>query len=351
MGGDESSTRAMTFSDRLRTAGLRGARRAPPVVRRVLRGGATWVGETLAAATAPGAGALDRLRAPVIGPSPPLPPGTKPERLRALLGTLAIDDESSGHLDEYATESWLRLLHTWGLVSEASGRGLELGANPYFLTTLLDRYTALDLQLANFFASPHENTTTQTVSVTADGARERRSYTSDLFNMEEESFPYDDDSFDVVLFCEILEHLLIDPVRALQEINRVLKPGGQLVLTTPNAARRANVVALVAGINIYDPYSAHGPYGRHNREYTPHELNQLLRFCGFTPDTMFTADSSAWEPPTVDGVSEALRLVGWREPDLGQYIFSSSRSTSSPRRGRPDFLFRGLPASETIRLA
>ena len=58
------------------------------------------------------------------------------------------------------------------------------------------------------------------MSVTSDGAAERRSYTSDLFNIEEESFPYDDDSFDVVLFCEILEHLLIDPVRALRKSTR-----------------------------------------------------------------------------------------------------------------------------------
>ncbi len=92
-----------------------------------------------------------------------------------------------------------------------------------------------------------------------------------------------------MLFCEIVEHLLLDPLHALHEIHRVLRPSGLLVLTTPNVARLGNVLALVAGANIYDPYSGFGPLGRHNREYTRHELVALLRFAGFTVEAAFTA--------------------------------------------------------------
>lgn len=46
--------------------------------------------------------------------------------------------------------------------------------------------------------------------------------------------PFDDSMFDKVLCLEVLEHLF-DPKFAVQEITRVLKPGGLLILSVPNA--------------------------------------------------------------------------------------------------------------------
>lgn len=46
------------------------------------------------------------------------------------------------------------------------------------------------------------------------------------------SIPVEDASFDAVMCIEVLEHLP-DPVKALYELNRVLKPGGVLILTAP----------------------------------------------------------------------------------------------------------------------
>lgn len=46
--------------------------------------------------------------------------------------------------------------------------------------------------------------------------------------------PFPDDSFEVALCTEVLEHLHT-PAEALVEIGRVLKPGGKLLLTTPFA--------------------------------------------------------------------------------------------------------------------
>jgi SAM-dependent methyltransferase len=48
--------------------------------------------------------------------------------------------------------------------------------------------------------------------------------------------PYDDASFDVVLLVEVIEHLE-NHRAALGELARVLKPGGVLILTTPNIMR------------------------------------------------------------------------------------------------------------------
>ena len=45
--------------------------------------------------------------------------------------------------------------------------------------------------------------------------------------------PLEDRSFDIVVFIEVLEHLK-NPWQALSEIHRLLRPGGWLLLTTPN---------------------------------------------------------------------------------------------------------------------
>jgi len=45
------------------------------------------------------------------------------------------------------------------------------------------------------------------------------------------ALPFVDGAFDVVLCTEVLEHL-VEPQRAIDEMHRVLKPGGQLLLTT-----------------------------------------------------------------------------------------------------------------------
>ncbi|MDZ4763658.1 MAG: class I SAM-dependent methyltransferase [Chloroflexota bacterium] len=55
-----------------------------------------------------------------------------------------------------------------------------------------------------------------------------------LHNANIYALPYPDDTFDAVILSEILEHLDHD-VDGLREIYRVLKPGGVVAITVPNA--------------------------------------------------------------------------------------------------------------------
>jgi SAM-dependent methyltransferase len=157
------------------------------------------------------------------------------------------------------------------------------------------------------------------------------------FNIEESEFPYPDAHFDGVLYCEILEHLIHDPIAVFAEIHRVLKPQGWLILTTPNAARRQNVTRLARGKNLYDPYSGYGPYGRHNREYTVGELEELLTNTGFVVDRIVTRDL---HPCSRRSKLLALTLG----PGSGYNLYAVARRGAEFRWYYPAWLFRsGLP--------
>jgi glycosyltransferase involved in cell wall biosynthesis/SAM-dependent methyltransferase len=279
-------------------------------------------------------------------PPLPLPPGWSEEALRRLIGSVRVEDAPADELRTYVEADFRRFVYTLRLVPEKSGqRILELGANPYFTTTLLREFRDADLYLANFFDGSGVGGK-QRVTIGETGEVVENSYQQ--FNIEKDRFPYEDDFFDVVLFCEIIEHLLSDPVHALIEIRRILKPAGVLALTTPNVARLDNVRKIIAGENIYDPYSGYGPYGRHNREYTQEELFDLLSANGFSVRTMFTADVHPGHTSSSVSLNSIAPLVKDRPTDLGQYIFCQCNINQDSKQigpMRPDWLYRSLTDS------
>ena len=102
------------------------------------------------------------------------------------------------------------------------------------------------------------------------------------------AFPYADEYFSTVLCCELIEHLFHDPMHLMSEVNRILKPGGHLVLTTPNMAALRGISAILQGyhpgfFHAYIRPAADGETdARHNREYTPREIHRLLENSGFS---------------------------------------------------------------------
>jgi len=113
-----------------------------------------------------------------------------------------------------------------------------------------------------------------------------------VFDVECDPFPYPDDAFDVITCLEVLEHLAIDPMAMMAEINRVLKPGGVFVLSTPNAIRYSNVVKILLAEQPlgWTPYNGMDS-NRHNREYTPDEIGKLYKAAGITPHEITTFGS------------------------------------------------------------
>ncbi len=231
-----------------------------------------------------------------------------------------------------------------------------MGAEPYFTTLLLRRFRRYELVLTNGFGNPDGENEVRLV-----GRDETVELRYKRFNLEEDDLP--PGHFSVVLCCEVIEHMALDPLRGLATLNRSLEPGGTLVLTTPNACRLDVAMNALAGVHSPgDQYSAYGPYGRHNREYTPRELRQLLEHAGFDVEVLHTADAGAAPTgshsiaPLQAAVVGTLSAARWaltalgRLPGppagLGSYSFVRAKKARAPNLLKPAWLYRSYPAED-----
>lgn len=231
----------------------------------------------------PGTGEIDTMErwlAAALELGGTFPPGQlsigQPQRERAdaLLGEVHGELGNLGQkIAEYFETSRPRYEYTLSLALEQhGGRVLDVGCSPGHLSMALVRagFDVQGLDLNPIWLEKY-----------APGwaARLRVMHA----NLEQEPLPFPSDSFDLVMFTEVLEHIAItDPGVVLGEIRRVLRPGGRMLLSTPNVANLSNVVALIRGENVFwPPEIFYGSVDRHNREYTPAELLRLIEKAGF----------------------------------------------------------------------
>lgn len=231
--------------------------------------------------------------------------------------------------EEYVETHTMRLIKTLDYLPRLSAtpKVLELGAIPYYMTVLLKRFYGWQIDTVSFYEVESAQDECHLVESREYG--DRFIFRNIALNVERDALPFDDGAYDLVLCCEILEHLLINPSHMLSEIHRVLKPEGYLLLTTPNVARRGNLLALLRGRNIYDRYHGNGVYGRHNREYTVAELKSLLSANGFEISKLDLFD--------VYRTSALARLLNpriWRDT-----IFILARPQGEVRSGFPPELY------------
>ena len=82
----------------------------------------------------------------------PLPAGWLEQDLKSLVMSIQVEDGPVDELRNYANDDFRRFIYTLGLVPDRPGiKILELGANPYFTTTLLHKFRTAELHLANYF--------------------------------------------------------------------------------------------------------------------------------------------------------------------------------------------------------
>jgi SAM-dependent methyltransferase len=125
-------------------------------------------------------------------------------------------------------------------------------------------------------------------------------------DIESEVFPFEDESIDDVIFTEVLEHLFRDPAWVVFQINRVLRIGGKVFLTTPNACGYDAVqnILLQKNPNERNQFYAKIESG-HPHLWTAHEVRMVLEAHGFLIRELGTEDY--YDIPLSNEVAEFIK--------------------------------------------
>lgn len=138
--------------------------------------------------------------------------------------------------------------------------------------------------------------------------------------------------YDAVFCAGVIEHIPHTPRLLLETLTRALKPGGVLVLDTPNLAYLYKRLALLDGRSVFAPiadqYGTELPFEGHHREYTVDELQWMLRAAGHTMLSVETFNYSLFGLTELTGADAAYFREMEADPTLREVILTVSRTAS-----------------------
>jgi SAM-dependent methyltransferase len=243
---------------------------------------------------------------------------------------------------QYAQYHLGRLVRTLELTPPGSSqdRILEMGAYMQITPALAKKLQYGEVR--GCYLGPLGESHTKTVTSTTG---ETFSCGIDLFNAERDRFPYTDGHFSAVICCELLEHLHDDPMHMMSEVNRILRPRGYLVLSTPNTCALRSVAAVLAGKHpAFNSYYTARKGGnavepRHAREYTPREVRDLFEAAGFAVDHLETGPYGLERPAEYDWTLELLRTRGLSTELRDDVIHAVGKKAGKVKERFPDWLY------------
>jgi 2-polyprenyl-3-methyl-5-hydroxy-6-metoxy-1,4-benzoquinol methylase len=166
------------------------------------------------------------------------------------------------------------------------------------------------------------------VDIAADAAKTAtaRGIKTSQVNIDVEELPFQNSFFDAIYCGDVIEHMY-DPDHLLDEINRVLAPGGVCVITTPNLASWLNRLVLLFG---YQPYNTEVSLKRnvgkfrakaeevsgHIRVFPYKSLKELLEFHEFQIEKAVGISMTKNLPSIV----KPIDLLLSKKASLGPYL-------------------------------
>lgn len=230
------------------------------------------------------------------------------ETIDRLAGEIRAESpELSEWLSAYAANHRNRLAEDLSIVRRElpTGRLLDVGAVPPFLMAAL---TESGREVAGVDVDPSRFAT----CVESLGLDLRKC------DIEREALPFEDASFDGLIFNEVFEHLRIDLNFTMGELARVLRPGGRMVLSTPNMRSARGIIALLLrGRSAFLCPDVHEQYDKlrtighmgHVREYTRTDVTDLCEKLGFIYERVIWRNAARMSLPerALCAVEPALR--------------------------------------------
>lgn len=243
---------------------------------------------------------------------------------------------------QYARQHLTRLEKTLSLVPPGTpdDRILEMGAYLQITPALRTRLGYGDVRGCYFgkLGESHRK------SVTSE-AGETFECVVDLFDAEKDRYPYPDAHFATVVCGELIEHLFADPVHLMSEVNRILRPGGHFVVTTPNITSLRALSGILQGFHpmLFPAYLRPRGDGetdaRHNREYTPREMQALFESSGFEVVKLETGPFQEAPAPELAWVEHLLQRYLLTTDHRGDGIYVLGRKAGPVRDRYPGWLY------------
>jgi glycosyltransferase involved in cell wall biosynthesis/SAM-dependent methyltransferase len=276
---------------------------------------------------------------PAAAPPQPLATPEGEPGLDAYLRGWAVSEEAGEYLDTHQT----RLVKTLEITPPGGpeDRILEMGA--YLQVTPALRSKLGYGEVRGCYYGPAGRVDHRTVT-----SAEGETFTCDIehFDAEKDRFPYEDEYFSTVVCGELIEHLFEDPMHLMGEVNRILKPGGHVVLTTPNIAALRGISAILQGYHpgffhsYIRPAEGSGDVdARHNREYTAREIHKLLENSGFAVTLLETGEFRDLPHPEFGWVMHLLHRYRLETDYRGDGIYAVGRKTGPVRDRYPEWLY------------
>jgi ubiquinone/menaquinone biosynthesis C-methylase UbiE len=150
------------------------------------------------------------------------------------------------------------------------------------------------------------------------------------------SIPLPEDSFDVVVSFETLEHLA-EHDQMLCEIRRVLRPGGLLVISSPDKEYYTDVPQYHNPFHVKELYKEE--FRRLLQQYFPHV--QLLTQQSFTGSVILNEQQEGTPPQLLRGGYDAVQPAAWQPP------YCIALASDAAFTGQADSFFSGNTILET----
>jgi hypothetical protein len=217
---------------------------------------------------------------------------------------LIVNGDAIG-AEQYQRFHQRRIARTLGHLRKLGARNIvEVGGHPWVMTAALIDHGAFNVCAT---VSAEEVThwpddigvTRREYRISTPGGREA-SFPNYSANIERTLFEIDERA-DMVIACEIIEHLLRTPHIMMLNINRWLPVGGKLLVSTPNGAQFSNPFRRKSSRPAYRC----NVYARHNYLFTLDQLVDLAELCGFK-----VREADYWDVYERSGLSRLYAGLG-----------------------------------------
>ena len=91
--------------------------------------------------------------------------------------------------------------------------------------------------------------------------------------------PSDLINFDLITCFSVIEHFNFSPKKLIEDLSRISKKGGKIIISTPNQVHLFNRIKSLLGVNTwedFDYYFSSDPFFGHVREFTKKEMKKLI---------------------------------------------------------------------------